>query len=207
MSGRQSLYLLTSLSCLLFIAGCRQDMHDQPKYRGLRNSAFFADGSSARPIIEGTVARGTLRDDEAFFTGKAARVAVAEMPFPVDEQVLDRGEERFNIFCAPCHDRTGSGRGMVVLRGFPPPPSLHLDRLRDAPAGHFVDIMTNGLNTMPDYREQIAPRDRWAIAAYIRALQLSQRAAEADVPAAERSRLTAPAAPQAPQAPGGNREP
>ena len=180
------------IAVAVFAAGCRQDMHNQPKYRPLRSSTFFADGSSARPLIEGTVARGTLRDDEVFFTGKSAKVPVAEMPFPVDQQVLDRGQERFDIFCSPCHDRIGTGRGMVVQRGYPAPPSLHLDRLRDAPIGHFFDIMTNGLNTMPDYREQISPRDRWAIAAYIRALQLSQRAAEADVPESERQKLSAP---------------
>jgi mono/diheme cytochrome c family protein len=165
--------LLVVLS-LGFLGACRQDMHNQPKYRGLRPSAFFADGSSARPLVEGTVARGTLQEDEAFFTGKIDKVTVKEFPFPIDEHVIDRGQERFNIFCAPCHDRTGGGNGMVVQRGYKQPPSYHIDRLRQADVGYFFDVITNGFGVMPDYRAQIAPRDRWAIVAYIRALQLSQ---------------------------------
>jgi mono/diheme cytochrome c family protein len=179
--------------CLAAIAGCRQDMHNQPKYRGLRASTFFADGASARPLIEGTVARGSLHDDEAFFTGKRGADVVTELPFPLTPEVLDRGEERFNIFCSPCHDRAGTGRGMVVQRGYQPPPSFHIDRLREAPIGHFVDVMTNGLKTMPDYKVQIAPRDRWAIAAYIKALQLSQHAAASDVPGGDPTKLAPPA--------------
>ncbi len=178
----------------VLLAGCRQDMHNQPKYRGLRPSTFFADGSSARPLVEGTVARGTLQTDEAFFTGKNGQTLVAELPFAVDAHVLDRGQERFNIYCAPCHDQTGSGRGMVVQRGYRQPPSFHIDRLRTVEIGHFFDTMTNGFGAMPDYREQISPRDRWNIAAYIRALQLSQRAATADVPGGDPAKL-APAAP------------
>ena len=180
--------LLPAACCLLLVAGCRQDMHDQPKYRGLRPSTFFADGSSARPLVEGTVARGSLQDDEAFFTGKRGGAAVAELPFPLTQEVLDRGRERFNIFCSPCHDRAGTGHGMVVQRGYSQPPSYHIDRLRDAPLGYFVDVMTNGIKTMPDYKAQIAPRDRWAIAAYIKALQLSQHAAAADVPGGDPSK-------------------
>jgi mono/diheme cytochrome c family protein len=157
-------------------------MHNQPKYRGLRPSAFFTDGSSARPLVEGTIARGTLHDDATFFTGKRGQEAATELPFPLTQELLDRGQERFNIFCAPCHDRAGTGHGMVVQRGYVQPPSYHIDRLRAAPVGYFVDVMTNGIRTMPDYRAQIAPRDRWAIAAYIKALQLSQHAAASDVP-------------------------
>ncbi len=179
--------------CLVFLSGCRQDMHNQPKYRGLRASTFFADRSSARPLVEGTVARGTLQDDEAFFTGKRGNDVVAELPFPLTQEVLDRGQERFNIFCSPCHDRAGTGRGMVVQRGFAAPPSYHIDRLRDAPLGHFVDVMTNGLKTMPDYKAQIAPRDRWAIAAYIKALQISQHASASDVPGGDPAKLAQPA--------------
>jgi mono/diheme cytochrome c family protein len=174
--------------------GCRQDMHNQPKYRPLRATTFFRDGSSARPLVEGTIARGTLQEDEAFFTGKVGGNAVTELPFAADERVLDRGEERFNIYCAPCHDRTGSGSGMVVQRGYRQPPSLHLERLRTAPPGHFFDVMTNGFGAMPDYRAQIAPRDRWAIVAYIRALQLSHRATSSDVPGGDPTKLK-PAAP------------
>ena len=164
------------------ISACRQDMHNQPKYRGLRASNFFTDGSSARPIVEGTIARGTLAEDAAFFTGKVGSADVKELPFPVDQQVLDRGEERYNIYCTPCHDRTGSGRGMVVQRGYKQPPSFHIDRLRQVEDGHFFDVMTNGFGAMPDYKAQISPRDRWNIVAYIRALQLSQHAAAGDVP-------------------------
>jgi mono/diheme cytochrome c family protein len=179
--------------CLIGAAGCRQDMHDQPKYRGLRASTFFADGSSARPLIEGTDARGTLQEDEGFFTGRINTVDVKELPFPIDAQVLDRGQERFNIYCTPCHDRTGSGNGMVVQRGYRRPPSFHIDRLRQADPGHFFDVMTNGFGAMPDYRVQISPRDRWAIVAYIRVLQLSQHAAAADVPGGDPTKVPQPA--------------
>lgn len=185
-------YLLPLVLSVAALAGCRQDMHNQPKYRGLRASAFFDNGSSARPLVDGTVARGTLQEDEAFFTGKVGTATVKELPFPIDQQVLDRGQERFNIYCAPCHDRTGSGRGMVVQRGFKQPPSFHIDRLREADAGHFFDVMTNGLGAMPDYRTQVDARDRWAIVAYIRALQLSQHAATSDVPGGDPTKLATP---------------
>ena len=188
---------LVVASCL--ITGCRQDMHNQPKYRPLRATTFFADGSSARPLVEGTIARGTLQEDAAFFTGKVGNVAVKELPFAVDEHVLDRGQERFNIYCTPCHDATGSGRGMVVQRGYRQPTSFHEERLRIADAGYFFDVMTNGFGAMPDYRAQIAPRDRWAIVAYIRALQLSQHASKADIPGGDPAALKpAGAAPQGP---------
>ena len=187
------------LVCLVAAAGCRQDMHNQPKYRPLRATTFFADGGSARPLVEGTVARGTLGEDQVFFTGMRGGKPVAEMPFAIDEQVLARGQERYDIYCAPCHDATGSGRGMVVQRGSRPPPSLHDERLRNAEAGHFFDVMTNGFGAMPDYRQQVTPRDRWNIVAYIRALQLSQRATKADVPGGDPAALQkAPAAPAGP---------
>jgi mono/diheme cytochrome c family protein len=186
--------LLLAIAGAVLLTACRQDMHNQPKYRGLRASMFFADGSSARPLVEGTIARGTLQTDEAFFTGKNGTAMVTELPFPVDAAVLDRGEERFNIYCTPCHDRTGSGRGMVVQRGYRQPPSFHIDRLRNVEIGHFFDVMTNGFGAMPDYRAQVSPRDRWNIAAYIRALQLSQHAAAADVPGGDPAKL-APATP------------
>jgi mono/diheme cytochrome c family protein len=175
-------------------------MHDQPKYRGLRASTFFADGSSARPLVEGTVARGTLQEDEAFFTGKIDKATVKELPFPVDEAVLNRGQERFNIYCSPCHGRTGSGNGMVIQRGFPrQPPSFHIDRLRQADVGYVFDVITNGFGVMSDYKAQIAPRDRWAIVAYIRALQLSQHAAATDVPGGDPTKV--------PRTSGGGRAP
>jgi mono/diheme cytochrome c family protein len=157
-------------------------MHNQPKYKGLRGSDFFADGGSSRPLVEGTVARGTLMANEAFFTGKSGNAPVHELPFKVDDAVLTRGQERFNIFCTPCHDATGSGRGMVVQRGYKQPPSFHDDRLRNAEAGYFFDVMTNGFGAMPDYKMQLSARDRWAVVAYIRALQLSQHAATTDIP-------------------------
>jgi hypothetical protein len=176
-------------AAVILAAGCRQDMHNQPKYRPLRASTFFDDSSSARPLVEGTVARGTLQDDAAFFTGKIGNQLVRELPFPVTQDVLDRGEERFNIFCAPCHDRTGGGNGMVVQRGYRQPPSFHIDRLRQVEPGHFFDVMTNGFGAMPDYRAQIAPRDRWSIVAYIRALQLAQHAQRADIPGGDPTKL------------------
>jgi mono/diheme cytochrome c family protein len=188
--------LLPAVVGLLLVAGCRQDMHNQPKYRPLRATTFFADGSSARPLVEGTVARGTLQEDVAFFTGKNGNTPVSELPFPVDDQVLSRGQDRYDVFCTPCHDATGSGRGMVVQRGYRQPPSFHDPRLRMAEPGYFFDVMTNGFGAMPDYRAQLPARDRWAVVAYIRALQLSQQATATDVPGGD------PAKPQVPAAPG-----
>jgi mono/diheme cytochrome c family protein len=170
-------------------AGCRQDMHDQPKYIPLRQSAFFNDARSARPVVEGTVARGQLHEDELLYTGKVKGEDATMFPMRVDAAVMARGQQRFNIYCAPCHGRTGQGDGMVVRRGYRRPPSMHQDRLRSAPAGHFFDVMTNGFGAMPDYAAQIKAEDRWAIVAYIRALQLSEHAALTDVPAADRSRI------------------
>ena len=191
---RNPLYLVAMLSlCTIGAGACRQDMHNQPKYRGLRPSTFFTDGSSARPLVEGTVARGTLQDDEAFFTGKIDKATVKELPFPVDEAVLNRGQERYDIYCSPCHDRTGGGNGMVIQRGFKrQPPSYHIERLRQADVGYFFDVITNGFGAMPDYRAQIAPRDRWAIVAYIRALQYSQNAPAADVPGGDPTKIPQP---------------
>lgn len=165
---------------LLVAAACRQAMEDQPRYEPFEASTFFGDGRSARPLIPGTVARGHLDD---------AAPPDDAPPFPVTRQVLDRGQERYDIFCSPCHDRVGTGDGMVVRRGYTPPPSLHLDRLREAPAGHFFEVMTKGFGAMPSYAVQVPQRDRWAIAAYIRALQRSQHAALADVPADARGTL------------------
>jgi mono/diheme cytochrome c family protein len=194
--GRRSASII--LFCVLVSAsGCRQDMHNQPKYIPLRDSAFFKDNSSARPLPDDTVARGTLEDDSSFYTGKNGTAEVDALPFPLTQQVLDRGEDRFNIYCAPCHDRNGTGNGMIVRRGYRQPPSYHIDRLRQAPLGHFFDVMTNGFGAMPDYRAQIAARDRWAIAAYIRALQYSQNAAVADLTPDDRQKLSQPAPSQA----------
>jgi mono/diheme cytochrome c family protein len=171
------------------VAGCRRDMQDQPKYIPLRQSTFFGDQRSARPVVAGTVARGQLREDTLLYAGKVNGADATVFPFAVDERTLLRGQERFNIYCSPCHSRTGDGDGMVVRRGYRRPPSYHDDRLRNAPVGHFFDVMTNGFGAMPDYAAQIKPEDRWAIAAYIRALQLSAHASIEDVPEAERSKL------------------
>ena len=186
--------LLASAFCVLTAAaGCRQDMHNSVKAIPLRESVFFKNGSSARPIVPDTVARGTLQDDSAFFTGKIGTAPVDALPFPLTAEVLDRGEQRFDIYCTPCHGLGGNGDGMIVRRGYKQPPSYHIDRLRQAPIGHFYDVMTNGFGAMPDYRVQIAPRDRWAIAAYIRALQLSQHAPAADLSPEDRQKLSEPA--------------
>lgn len=175
--------------CFLGVTACRQDMHDQPRYEPLERNAFFEDGRASRPLVEGTVARGQLRLDDHFYTGKVNGELVTTLPFAATKEVLERGQQRYNIFCSPCHDQIGTGKGMIVQRGFRQPPSLHIDRLRQAPAGHFFDVMTNGFGTMYSYADRIAPKDRWAIVAYIRALQLSQNATLEDVPAAERSKL------------------
>jgi hypothetical protein len=165
-------------------------MRAQPKYFWDRSSSLFPDGTSDRPLVPDTQPRGDLRDDTLLFTGKNPDGTDATVfPFPITMPVLQRGQERFNIYCAPCHGTLGTGGGVVVARGFTTPPTFHSDRLRNAPVGHFFDVITNGFGAMPDYSAQVAPRDRWAIIAYIRALQLSQNATINDVPPAERSRL------------------
>jgi len=165
-------------------------MQDQPKYIPLRPSDFFADGRSERQLVAGTVARGHLDDDAAFYTGKGPDGKFLDtFPFQVDKAVIERGQERFNIFCTPCHDRLGNGDGMIVRRGYRHPPSYHIDRLRQAPNGYIYDVITNGFGAMPDYATQIPARDRWAIVAYVRALQLSQNASINDVPATARTQL------------------
>jgi len=174
------------LFAVLLFAGCRQDMHDQPRFKPLAKSDFYSDLRSARPPVEGTVARGQLHEDTYFYTGKVGTNPGDYMPFPVTEAVLARGRERFNIYCSPCHSRLGDGNGMIVQRGFRTPPSYHTERLRKAPLGYFFDVMTNGFGAMPEYASQIPPRDRWAIVTYIRALQLSQNATAADVPAGQK---------------------
>jgi mono/diheme cytochrome c family protein len=191
-SAARSACLLTWGCLALYvvcITGCNQEMANQPKYKPYAPSTFFADGRSARPLVEGTVARGHIELDEPLYTGKIAGQPVDTLPVPVTRALLERGQERYNIYCTPCHDHVGHGQGMVVRRGFRRPPSFHIDRLREAPIGHFFDVMTNGFGAMPDYAAQVTPRDRWAIAAYIRALQLSQHATLADVPDAVRQQL------------------
>jgi mono/diheme cytochrome c family protein len=164
-------------------------MHDQPKYEPLEESTFFADGQASRAPVPGTVARGQLYEDTLLHTGKDGDRDAQVFPFRIDAQVMQRGRERFDIFCAPCHGRTGDGNGMIVQRGFQRPAPLADERLRQAPVGYLFNVVTHGFGAMPDHAAQIPPQDRWAIAAYIRALQLSATATIDDVPAAERSRL------------------
>ena len=177
-------------------------MHDAPSYDPLQQSAFFPDGAASRMLVANTVARGQLREDELLYTGKVNGQPSTEFPMPVTADVLTRGQERFNVYCSPCHGRTGIGNGMIVQRGFRAPPSYHDERLRNVPVGYLFDVMTNGFGAMQDYSAQVPVTDRWAIAAYIRALQLSQHATVADVPADRRADLDRPAeTPAAPAAP------
>jgi mono/diheme cytochrome c family protein len=164
-------------------------MHDQPRYKPLARSTFFADDRSARPLVADTVARGQLREDEQLYTGKVAGKPATTFPFPVTAEVLERGRQRFDIYCTPCHGPLGRGDGMIVQRGFKRPPTFHSDQARQLPPGFFFDVITNGFGAMADYSAQVPVRDRWAIVAYIRALQLSQHAAVDDVPAAKRGDL------------------
>jgi len=185
-------FLPAVLALIFLTTACRIDMHIQPYYRPLAKSDFFADGRSARNPVDGTVARGDLREDSYLYTGKIGGNPGEYMPFPVTPDVLTRGQDRFNVYCTPCHGRVGDGNGFIPSRGLKRPPSYHIDRLRKAPVGYFFDVMTNGFGVMPDYSTQIAPRDRWAIVAYVRALQLSQNATSADVPAGQRVPADAP---------------
>jgi len=192
--------LLLSAVCLLSV-GCRYDMQDQPRYKAYKESDFFSDGRASRNLPEGTVARGMLHENKALYTGKidnpnpnapvttttdaSGNTLVAsfpndvdEFPVPVTKELIERGQNRFNIYCIVCHGPLGNGDGMVVRRGFPKPPTYHDDRLRNAPVGHFFDVMTNGWGKMPSYAAQVDPADRWAIVAYIRALQISQNPAQ-----------------------------
>jgi mono/diheme cytochrome c family protein len=180
---------------LLALSGCRSDMYDQPRYEPLERSDFFPDGTSSRPLVEGTVPQ---LDDPAMDRVHDASLLVEETrsgqlattpPFPVDRRVLERGQERYRIFCTPCHGELGDGRGIIVRRGFTPPPSYSSDKLRQQPLGHFFEVITHGHGVMYSYASRVVPRDRWAIAAYIRALQLSQYAAASDLPAEDQSKL------------------
>jgi hypothetical protein len=182
----------------MLLGGCRLDMHIQPKYVTEQPTDFFGDGRSERPPVPGTVARGQLRTDELLYTGKIDGLVANQFPFPITRADLERGRERYNIYCTPCHDYTGTGRGMIVQRGFPQPPSYHIDRLRQAPVGHFYEVMTNGFGAMYSYAARITPEDRWRIAAYIRVLQASRNATIEDVPADQRQLLTQQSASPAP---------
>lgn len=183
-----------SASVLLFclaITGCRKGMVDQQKLKPLAEADFFADARGSRQPPPHTIAREQLREDEQFYTGKIGDQLAATFPMPVTRETLARGRERFEIYCTACHGLTGAGDGMIVQRGFPPPPSLHEARLRNAPPGHFFDVITNGYGVMYSYAARVSPEDRWAIAAYIRALQLSQHALPADASAGEQQKLEA----------------
>ncbi|MGH9326318.1 MAG: c-type cytochrome [Terriglobia bacterium] len=190
---RSSAFSWAILGCALFslllAGGCRLDMHIEPRYNPESPSSVFADGRSERPVVSGTVARGRLRTDELLYTGRINGQVANVFPFPITKKDLARGQQRFNIYCTPCHDYTGSGEGMIVRRGFPAPPSYHDPKLIDEPVGHYFDVMTNGHGTMYSYASRVSVKDRWRIAAYIRALQLSQNATLNDVPASERLKL------------------
>jgi mono/diheme cytochrome c family protein len=230
--------LFLTVACCLLPVACSQQMSNQPKYEPLEPSSFFDNATSARPLVEGTVPRGFLREDTLLYTGRSDAGSSASpgsssgqvrpglayggivsegatlpprlnppmpaaplpggkiapgyantFPFPITPEALDRGQERFNIHCSPCHDRLGTGNGMVVQRGYRRPPSFHTERLRQAPVGYFFDVITNGFGAMPDYSAQVVPSDRWAVIAYIRALQASQNMTLRDVPPEERSKL------------------
>ena len=176
---------------LVAAAGCRQNMHNQHKVKTYGASDFFVDGQGARPLPAHTVARGDLREGFAYTGLDDGGKPVAQMPFPVTRELLLRGQDRFNVYCSPCHDRTGNGRGMIVRRGYKQPTSYHIDRLRSAPVGYFVNVITEGYGVMPSYAPQVPVADRWAIAAYIRVLQYSQNASLADLPPADRQRVEA----------------
>jgi len=180
-----------ALLASVLLAACRQDMHDQPRFEPLEHSDFFADGRSERPRIPGTVSRDEGPVDELLLHGKVGGVLATQFPFPITERVMARGRERFEIFCSPCHDRAGYGEGAAVLRGMKQPPSFHVERLRNAAPGYFFDVITNGFGAMYDLSDRIPPEDRWAIVAYVRALQQSQNATLADLSADERARLEA----------------
>lgn len=181
-----------ALCAVIALAGCRNDMQRGPRYDPLTPNDFFPNGAASRPLVDGTVARGQLRADTAFYTGKVNGQFVDTMPIPVTAELLDRGEQRYNVYCSPCHSKLGDGDGMVVRRGLKQPPSYHEVRLRNERDGYLFDVISSGFGQMQDYSAQIAPRDRWAIVAYIRTLQLSQLTTVEDVSTEDRPKLDAP---------------
>jgi len=215
--SRGALFLLLVTAQCSLLTGCRRDMQDQPKAIAYRESKFYKDGTASRPLVENTVPRGYLRQDRELYFGKKSGAAanptgqpgvttspsvmfpddVETFPIAINRKVLDDGQERYQIFCSSCHGTTGYGDGMIARRGFnkPAPASFHQDKLRQAPVGHFFDVITNGWGAMPSHASQIPVEDRWKIIAYIRALQLSQMP-------------TAPPAQPSPAAakPGGNQK-
>lgn len=185
--------MLFAFAVIPFIAACRQDMHDQPRYKPLAASTFFSDGRSARPIPANTIARGELNDTDPFHTGSEANGDfLVSIPMPITMALVQRGQDRFDIYCSPCHGRLGDGNGMVALRGFRIPPDLDSERLRQVPPGYIFQVISNGYGAMPDYADQItAPEDRWAIVAYVRALELSRHSVMSDVPPDQTASLEA----------------
>jgi len=186
MQGNQIARRATAVTAalgLMFVLGCRQDMQNQPKFFPQRGTDFYADGRSTRPQVENTVARGQLHENGYFYTGLINGKEADGLPFPVTAEVLQRGQERYNVYCTPCHSRVGNGVGMIVQRGYMKAGNFNTTRLETAPLGHFFHVISNGYGAMPDYSAQVTPADRWAIVAYIKALQLSQKATQADVPA------------------------
>ena len=190
-TSRRLAALLGAVLLLIGTAGCelRQAMYDQEKYEPLEASAFFADGLSFRSQVDGTVARGQLMLDEHFYQGKIQGQLAETLPVAVDRQLLERGQERYNIFCAPCHGQTGAGNGMIVQRGLKQPLTFHQQRLREVPVGHFYDVITNGFGVMYSYASRISVADRWAIVAYIKVLQLSQNLEFDQLPAEDQRQL------------------
>lgn len=186
---RSHIVVLLTCAVAVSLSGCRRDMQDQPRSKPLRASRFFPDGRLARPVPKGTIARDELNDVDVLHTGLNNGVFAAQFPIPVTKPVLERGQERYNIFCTPCHGFLGDGNGMIARRGFKWPANLHTDRLRNAPPGYLFQVISNGYGAMPAYRDSIDPKDRWAILAYLRALQLSRSASLADVPAQNRAAL------------------
>jgi mono/diheme cytochrome c family protein len=179
----------TLVAALALAGGCRQDMHQAPRYDPLEASDFFADGRASRPIVQGTIPRGFLREDAVYYTGKQGAAFVTDVPVAITRDLLKRGQDRYDIYCSPCHGVTGDGNGMIVQRGFKQPTSYHSDRLRAQPAGYIYDVITNGFGAMQDYSAQVAPNDRWAVVAYVRTLQFSRHVKATDLPAADRERL------------------
>ncbi len=186
---RPKVFLPAAVCLLPTLLACRQDMHDQPRVEPFEQSKVFTNGSSARPPVPNTVARGTLNEDEHLYTGRVNGELARTFPFDITAEVLARGRERYDIYCAPCHSVTGDGNGTIVRKGFPPPPSLHTDDLRFATPGQIFDTITNGTSEMPDYSQEVPVQDRWAIVAYIRALQLSQHADVNTLPQPDREAL------------------
>ena len=189
------LHAIPLLTLALLLGACRQDMHNQPKYKPLVESKFFADHRSERAMVDDTVPRGYLRTDLARYTGKMNGVDINYFPVEITRADIGRGRDRFNIYCAPCHSRLGDGNGLIVQRGYRNPPSYYSDRVMKAPVGHFFDVVTNGFGAMPSYASRVTPDDRWRIIAYIRVLQFSESASINDVPADDRAQLTAGVAP------------